>query len=109
MDEDRLINAIVDVLISYLNPECIILFGSRVKGRDSEYADFDIAVEGVDMDVRTERTVKEILDKKMIIYTVDLINLDKVDNEFRDLVYKTGKVLYERGSKVFARKTEEGF
>ena len=100
MDEERLINAIVDVLISYLKPERIILFGSRAKTGAHEYSDFDIAVEGVDMDIRTERTVKEILDEEMKIYTVDLINLDKADNEFRDLVYKTGKVLYERGSKV---------
>ena len=100
MDEKLVIDEIVKVLVSYLKPERIILFGSRAKGRGSEYADFDIAVEGVDMDIRTERTVKEILDEKMRICTVDLINLDRVDREFRDIVYKTGKVLYERGSKV---------
>lgn len=100
MDEEKLINAIVEALVSYLKPERIILFGSRAKKGGHGYSDFDIAVTGVDMDIRTERTIKEILDEKMKIYSVDLINLDNADHEFRNIVYKTGKVLYERGSKV---------
>jgi len=100
MDKEKLINAIIEALVSYLEPERIILFGSRAKKGGHGYSDFDIAMEGVDMDIRAERKIKEILDDKMKIYTVDLIDLDRADNEFRNIVYKTGKVLYERGSKV---------
>ncbi len=98
--EDNRINEIVSILIEYLHPKRIILFGSRAKKREHRYSDFDIGVEGANMDIRTERRVKEMLDKKMAIYTVDLINLDKADEEFREMVLKTGRVLYERGGRV---------
>ncbi|NOY64860.1 MAG: nucleotidyltransferase domain-containing protein [Nitrospirae bacterium] len=100
MGESRVIDEIVRVLVEHLQPERIILFGSRAKTGEHGYSDFDIAIEGAVMDIREERIIKEILDEKMAIYTVDLITLDKADEEFRKIVLKTGKVLYDRGSKV---------
>ena len=102
MDEKRIIDEIVKVLLSYLQPKRIILFGSRAKQRAEKYADFDIAVEGADMDIKMERFIKDKLDEKAGIYTVDLINLDKVDEDFRKIVLQRGKVLYDRGSKILA-------
>jgi predicted nucleotidyltransferase len=92
--KEELIHTIVDVVNAYLHPKRIILFGSRASGKDREYSDFDIAVEGVDMDIRVERKIKESLDEKTGIYTVDLINLDKADKEFKSLVLEKGKVIY---------------
>lgn len=100
--EDKVIDEIVRLLVEHFRPERIILFGSRAKTGEHGYSDFDIAIEGADMDIREERVIKEILDEKMAIYTVDLIKLDKVDEAFREIVLKTGKVLYDRGSKVLA-------
>jgi len=100
MDEKRIIDEIVKVLVSYLQPERIILFGSRAKQRAEKYADFDVAVEGADMDIRMERFIKDKLDEKAGIYTIDLVNLDKVDRNFRKIILQRGRVLYDRRSKV---------
>lgn len=100
MDEKRTIDEIVKVLLSYLQPKRIILFGSRAKQRAEKYADFDIAVEGADMDTKLERFIKDKLDEKAGIYTIDLINLDKADKDFRKIILQRGRVLYDRGSKI---------
>ena len=80
----------------FLNPKRIIIFGSRISGRGREYSDFDIAVEGTEMNIRNERLLKDALDDKLGIITVDLINLDKVDSKFKQLVLQTGRVIYEQ-------------
>ncbi|MBI3814677.1 MAG: nucleotidyltransferase domain-containing protein [Nitrospinae bacterium] len=92
--KDELIHTIVDVVNAYLHPKRIILFGSRVTGKDKEYSDFDIAVEGAEIDIRSERRLKETLDEKLGIFTVDVINLDKVDKDFKVLVLEKGRVIY---------------
>ena len=102
IDEKYLLDEIVKVVTEFLNPERIILFGSRAKGTKEKYSDFDIAVEGAIMDIRTERKIKEILDDKLKAYTVEIVNLDSVDSRFREIVLKTGRVLYERRSKVLS-------
>jgi predicted nucleotidyltransferase len=90
-----LINTIINIVKEHLHPKRIILFGSRATGREKKYSDFDIAVEGVDMDIRKERLLKDALDEKMRIYTVEVIDLDKVDDGFREIVMKTGRIIYE--------------
>ena len=91
----ELINTIINIVREHLHPKRIILFGSRATGKAQKYSDFDIAVEGVEMDIRKERLLKEYLDEKMGIYTVEVIDLDKVDEGFKQLVLKTGRVIYE--------------
>ncbi len=103
----ELLKEIVNLLVDELNPERIILFGSRSKNRAHKYSDFDIAIEGVDLDLRKERKIKEILDEISGVFTVDLTNLDKADKKFREIVYHTGEILYERGSDLRSRKSSE--
>ncbi len=94
--EQAICRNIVKIILDHLAPKKIILFGSRADGKGKEYSDFDIAVEGIEMNIREERLLKEALDRKLGIYTIDLINLDKVDKEFKTLVVSKGKVIYER-------------
>lgn len=94
-DEQKIINDIIDVVNAYLHPSKVIMFGSRTSNKARKYSDFDIAVEGVEIDIRKERMLKEALDIKMGIFTVDLINLDKADKEFKKLISRNGKIIYE--------------
>lgn len=96
LDTAKIIDVIIETIRRYLNPSRIILFGSRAEGGGKRYADFDIAVEGVKMDIRKERLLKDAFDEKLGIFTVDLISLDKVDIEFKKLVLDKGKVIYEQ-------------
>ena len=83
-------------MVAHLNPGKIILFGSRATGKGKEYSDFDIAVEGAEMNLRKERLLKDTLDEKLGIFMLDLINLDKVDHGFKKIILETGTVVYER-------------
>jgi predicted nucleotidyltransferase len=94
--EQKILMDIVALVRDFLNPRRIIIFGSRISGRGREYSDFDIAVEGAEMNIRNERLLKDALDDKLGIITVDLINLDKVDSKFKQLVLQTGRVIYEQ-------------
>ncbi len=94
--EKKVVDEIIDVVKDHLQPDRIILFGSRAKGKKKEYSDFDIAVEGVEMDIRKERLLKDALDEKLGIFSVDIIDLDHAESDFRELVLQTGKVLYEK-------------
>jgi len=94
--QDRLVQEIVETIRIYLNPRRVILFGSRASHKQRPYSDFDIAIEGAGMDIRTERVLKENLDERAGIYLVDVIDLDRADSEFRELVQSTGRVIYER-------------
>ncbi|MGH2576057.1 MAG: nucleotidyltransferase family protein, partial [Ignavibacteria bacterium] len=74
----------------------VILFGSRVKGKSKINSDFDLAVELKKPDSRTERIINDKLEDISGLYTIDIIYLDSVEKEFKDIVLKTGKVVYEQ-------------
>lgn len=93
--EQKIIHTIINIINDYVQPKKIFLFGSRARDKNKLYSDFDIAFEGVEMNIRTERLLKDALDEKLGIFTADLINIDKVDPKFKELILKTGKIIYE--------------
>ena len=95
-EEEKVIGEIVSTITAYLHPKRILLFGSRARGRAKRYSDFDVALEGVAMTHRRERELKDALDARLGIFSVDLINLDKVDPEFKALIKEGGKIIYEQ-------------
>lgn len=87
---------VADILIKKLLPKRIFLFGSRAKKTNGTHADFDFAVEGTRPDFNEERQIKEQIEQTSGLYKVDVVYLDDVDAGFRDIVLKTGKVIYEK-------------
>ncbi len=54
------LNKVVEVLKKELNPEKIILFGSRAKEKSAPYSDIDLAIEGAPvLNLRELRRLKE--------------------------------------------------
>ncbi|MBF0537263.1 MAG: nucleotidyltransferase domain-containing protein [Nitrospirae bacterium] len=96
--DNQMIEVIVETILSFVRPVRIIVFGSRVSGKGHEYSDYDIAIEGVKLDLRTSRLIREMLDVRAGIYTIDLVELDRADDDFRELVRQGGIVIYEDGS-----------
>ena len=88
------IKRIVKVIKKY-NPEKIILFGSRARGDNKKISDIDIAVD-MDISFREQRKLKEEVDNVSGLYSVDLIFLPKIDENFRNKILKEGKILYEK-------------
>lgn len=95
MEFEKNITEIIHTITEFAQPKQIILFGSRAHDAAHRYSDYDIALAGVDMDHRTERRLKEALDDRLGIFTVDLIDIGKVDPAFREIIVQSGVVVYE--------------
>ena len=94
--EEEILSKIVSLLKEDLKPRRILLFGSRARGKYNPGSDFDIALDGKKVDVREMRELKEKLEEITGLYKVDIIFLESVDKEFRDIILRRGKILYER-------------
>ena len=95
MEEEQL-SKIKQVLIHFLQPKRIYLFGSRAENKAQAYSDFDIAIDGHTAAFRKMREVKEKLDEKLGIYSCDLVELQKVSPKFKQLILNKGRLIYER-------------
>ena len=85
---------ILDELKQY-NPKKVILFGSRGRGDYKKNSDIDIAVD-LELSFREKRKLKEKIDLISGLYSVDLIFLNDVDENFKNKLLKEGKKLYEK-------------
>jgi len=57
---EKVLAKLVELLKEELNPERIILFGSRAKGKSAPYSDIDLAIEGAPvLSLRELRKLKE--------------------------------------------------
>ncbi len=98
---NKRLKEILEFLIKKLDPEKIILFGSRAKGYARSGSDFDLVVIGkAPPDFRTERKLKEELDRIAGIYSVDLLFWDKISSEFRNVILQTGEIVYEKSRSI---------
>ena len=87
---------VCEVLKRYLSPRRIIIFGSRAKGEALSHSDFDFAVDCARPSIDVERRLKHKIEKLSGLYRVDIIYLASVEEKFKEIVLKTGKVIYER-------------
>lgn len=84
-------------LIKTLNPNKIIIFGSRAKNENKKFSDIDICVVGANKPSHTSlRKIKEQIDEILGIYSYDLIFWEEIDEEFKKIINKTGKVIYDK-------------
>ena len=75
---ERIINDLVYVLVEKLQPERILLFGSRAKGENKSYSDIDLAVElNQNLDLRLKRKIKELIEDISGMYSVDIVYLNE--------------------------------
>ncbi len=94
--EKEVLDKTIEILKDNFDPRRIILFGSRAKGKSKISSDFDLAIDMKRPDIRLRRNVEDEIDNAIGLYSVDLIYLNSVEKDFKELVLKTGKVVYER-------------
>ncbi len=93
----KVLAEVVKLLKEELEPEKIILFGSRAKGEARPYSDIDLALEGAKpLSLRELRKLKEKIETISWPYFVDLIFLEKTKDEFKNWIIKTGITIYEK-------------
>jgi len=93
--EQEVFDGVVDILKHELVPKKIILFGSRAKGKNQSYSDFDFAVDMPLPDIDKRNALERKIESVAGLYTVDVVFLDAVKPKFKDIVLHTGKVVYE--------------
>lgn len=96
--ETTVLKSVIEVLKKGLGPEKIILFGSRAKPDYRGNADFDLAVDVERGPIQKERKIKEEVEYVSGLYKVDIVYLRSVEEGFRNIILKTGKIVYERNS-----------
>ena len=94
--EKVILNNTVNLLVSYFDPGKIILFGSRAKGINKKYSDFDFAVDTIKPNFKIQKKLTTEIEKYSGLYSVDIIYLNNVSKEFKKIIFNTGKVVYER-------------
>lgn len=94
--ENYIIKNTTEILKRYLDPEKIMLFGSRVKEKIKGHPDFDFAVFGSKNNPDNFK-LNEELENNAGLYKIDVVFTEEVDEEFNEIIFKTGKIIYERG------------
>ena len=111
--KDPILKRIVEIIVKELDPDKIILFGSRARGDYNEDSDYDILVlkRGIKPEERRplQRKIRKTFWEKGIYPTtsVDVIvqsveKFDELKNEVYMLYYavvKEGIVIYEKGER----------
>jgi uncharacterized protein len=94
--EEEILSQCVEIIKRGLDPDKIIIFGSRAKGSAVPHSDFDIAVDAFEPDYKTLAELREKIDAISGLYKVDIIFMKQTDIEFNGIIKETGVVLYER-------------
>lgn len=94
--EEQILDRSIGVLQQHLNPERIMLFGSRAKGSFRYNSDFDLALDCTSPDLGVRSAIRDALDDVSGLYGVDVVYLRDVDPRLRDIILATGTVVYEK-------------
>ncbi len=90
----KYLNKVLNEIVK-LNPNKIILFGSRARGDFKKNSDIDIAVD-IKLNFREKRKLKERIYDISGLYSVDLVFLDSIDEKFKEKILEEGRILYEK-------------
>jgi len=94
--EQEILDKMIDVFKKYIDPKTIYLFGSRSKGTHRKGSDFDLAVSGLKPEQEIQRNIQEAMEKFTGLYKADIVYLESVEGDFRDLILQQGKIIYEK-------------
>lgn len=94
--ENDIKSGVVEILKNELNPDKIILFGSRAKNKADRFSDFDFAVDATKPPIGKLREIKEHIGEISGLYRIDIVFLSEVEKEFLDIIKITGLVIYEK-------------
>ncbi|MEW6007218.1 MAG: nucleotidyltransferase domain-containing protein [bacterium] len=96
--EVEILSKVAEILKKYFKPEKIILFGSKAKSDFAKNSDFDLAIDKERPNIRTRRKLKEEIEEISGLYKVDVVYLNSVASSFKEIIMKTGRIIYERKS-----------
>jgi len=96
--EREVLEGVVGKIVEVLNPEKVIIFGSRVTDNFSSHADFDLAISGSEPNFKTREKLRTELKDVRGLYGIDHVFLDDIEEDFKNVILSEGKTVYERKS-----------
>ena len=94
------IKNLIDRIVIQLDPDEIVLFGSRARGDHRLTSDFDIAVKATPLRMPAwTRLQGDLQDEPITLYQVDLVDYNELSDEYKKRISREGKLLYARQSK----------
>ncbi|MDQ7060742.1 MAG: HI0074 family nucleotidyltransferase substrate-binding subunit [Sulfurimonas sp.] len=95
-----LINEIKSIILKYANPTRIYLYGSQANGTAKEGSDIDIAYD--DENFTQSYLIDEDINNIKTLVKIDVQNISKAGDRFKNRVKSTGKVLFSSTKKLRA-------
>lgn len=86
--EQKYIEFIKETVSSMLHNYKLYIFGSRVKNRAKKYSDIDLAIDSQELTPQIKTKLEFTFENSTLPYEVDIINLNDIDNKFKDLIQK---------------------
>lgn len=92
MKKRELIEIVKKIILRNANPPRIYLFGSQANGSATDNSDIDIAYDCPDN--KNDFIIKEEITEISTLFKIDVVNIAKVDDRFKNRVMDTGKVIW---------------
>jgi uncharacterized protein len=89
------IQRVVRLVVDGVQPEAVLLFGSRARGDQRVNSDFDFAVKSARLDPGKWAEVQvAIAEEPLTLYSVDLVHFEAMSLEYQVNISREGKLLY---------------
>ena len=97
LSADEILAEVAGIIARYLPDARIFLFGSRAKGCAGETSDFDIAIDvGSKISLGVIARIKDEIDELRTLKSIDIIDLNRINPEFKTIIRKSGVSIYDR-------------
>jgi nucleotidyltransferase substrate binding protein (TIGR01987 family) len=104
VSKNNIINEIKAIILKYAKPTRIYLYGSQANGEASEGSDIDIAYD--DENFRDNYLIEEEIKNINTLVKLDVKNIAKTEERFKNRVKSTGRVLYSSSKQL---RAEDGY
>lgn len=105
--KNSIINEIKTIILKYAKPTRIYLYGSQANGEASEGSDIDIAYD--DENFRDNYLIEEEIKNINTLIKLDVKNIAKTEERFKNRVKSTGRVLYSSSKQLRAQDGYHNF
>ena len=96
----NIINQVKSIILKHANPERIYLYGSQINGEAKQGSDIDIGYD--DPDFRENLLILNEVEKIATLTKIDVNNIARTGERFKNRVKSTGKVIYSATKKLRA-------
>jgi nucleotidyltransferase substrate binding protein (TIGR01987 family) len=92
MNKINIINQVKEIILKHTTPNRIYLYGSQANGEAKVGSDIDIAYDAPDF--KSNYLIEEEVDKIETLLKIDVKNIAKTEERFKNRVKSSGKVIY---------------